>query len=70
METIIVAVIAAVPTTVASLAAWRNTRSNGRGPLHVMLADVQDRQARQDLHLRDLLRWQVDHLSDHNRNPN
>jgi hypothetical protein len=60
---VVVAIIAAVP---ALAAAW-NTRPNGRGPIRKMLADIQDRQSVQDLHLRDLLRWQVDHLSDHTK---
>lgn len=64
METgIIVALIAAVPATVA---AW-NTRSNGRGPIRKMLADIQDEQGRHQLHLRDILQWQVSHISDHTK---
>lgn len=56
-----VAAIAAIPGV---MAAW-NTRPNGRGPIRKMLADIQDRQGVQEIHMRDMIRWQVDHQLDH-----
>lgn len=48
-------------------AAWWDLRkrTNGHGPLGVEQKKQGERLERIELHLRDVLRWQVDHMNDH-----
>ena len=48
-------------------AAWLDLRkrTNGKGPIGTELRAMRDEQDRQSIHLRDIIRWQVDHLTDH-----
>lgn len=51
--------------------AWYDLRkrTNGQGPLGIEQKKQGERLERIELHLRDSLRWQVDHMQDHlNRN--
>jgi hypothetical protein len=48
-------------------AAWWDLRkrTNGQGPIGVEQKKQGERLERIELHLRDVLRWQVDHMNDH-----
>ena len=48
-------------------AAWLDLRkrTNGQGPIGLELKEIKEAQDRQSIHLRDIIRWQVDHLNDH-----
>lgn len=48
-------------------AAWLDLRkrTNGKGPIGTELKEIKEEQLRQSIHLRDIIRWQVDHLNDH-----
>jgi hypothetical protein len=48
-------------------AAWWDLRkrTNGQGPIGQELKEMRQEQDRQGIILRDLIRWQVDHLNDH-----
>jgi hypothetical protein len=64
MDAVIVAVVAAVPPTLAALAAWRKGESvhasvgytNGEG-------SIQSQLARLNAKVEDVASWQADHLS-------
>ena len=59
MEAVIVAVVAAIPATLASLAAWRNARQANHqtnGMLHEPLNRIETK-------LDDLSEWQAQHIS-------
>jgi hypothetical protein len=47
--------------------AWYDLRkrTNGQGPIGQELKAMKEEQDRQSIHLRDIIRWQVDHLTDH-----
>lgn len=58
-ETIAVAIVAIVPTTIASLAAWRSARQASHqtnGLLHEPLKRIEDK-------IDDLAAWQGSHVS-------
>ena len=64
MEAILVAVVAAVPATLASLAAWRNARQANHqtnGMLHEPLSRIESK-------LDDLAEWQAQHIGRWHRN--
>lgn len=46
--------IATIPPTIASLAAWRHVRANGRGTLRAQLERIEDK-------VDDLVLWRRDH---------
>lgn len=52
---------------IAVAAAWLDLRkrTNGKGPIGLELKEMRAEQDRQSIHLRDIIRWQVDHLNDH-----
>lgn len=57
-ETIAVAIVAIVPTTIASLAAWRSAKQASHqtnGLLHEPLKRIEEK-------IDDLAAWQSDHL--------
>jgi hypothetical protein len=66
MEIAVAAAITSVPPLL--LAIWRDlrNRTNGQGPLGVEQKAQGERLGRIELHLRDSLQWQVNHLTDHN----
>lgn len=58
MDAILVAVVAAVPATIASLASWRNAKAANHqtnGLLQEPLKRIEDK-------LDDLSAWQADHI--------
>lgn len=70
MEVVVAAAVTTVPPLL--LAVWRDMRkrTNGAGPLGKEQKAQGERLERIELHLRDVLRWQVDHMADHStRNP-
>lgn len=65
---VMVAEVAGGATAVLTVAgAWWDLRrrTNGKGPIGSELKAMREEQDRQGLILRDLIRWQVDHLNDH-----
>lgn len=59
MEAIIVATVAAIPATIASLAAWRNARAANHqtnGQLHGPLQRIEAK-------IDDLAEWQAQHVN-------
>lgn len=59
MEAVIVAVVAAIPATVASMAAWRNAKQANHqtnGQLHEPLKRIETK-------LDDLSTWQAEHIT-------
>lgn len=67
MEIIAAAAVTTIPPLI--LAVWRDlrNRTNGKGPLGVEQKAQGVRLERIELHLRDVLRWEVDHMADHDR---
>lgn len=58
-QNIAIAIITVVPTTIASLAAWRSARGAQRqtnGALHEPLSRIEHK-------IDDLMEWQHDHIS-------
>ena len=64
MDTVAVAVIAAIPPTLAALATWRSlyTRTNGKGPLGREQKQQGERLERIELHVRELAQWSTTHM--------
>lgn len=57
-ETLAIAVVAIIPTTIASLAAWRSARKASHqtnGMLHEPLQRIEEK-------IDDLAKWQASHL--------
>jgi hypothetical protein len=59
MEAIIVATVAAIPATIASLAAWRNARAAN----HQTNGQLQEPLNRIEAKIDDLAEWQAQHVT-------
>lgn len=67
MEIVAAAAVTTIPPLL--LAIWKDlrNRTNGKGPIGLEQKAQGERLERIELHVRDSLRWQIDHMAEHGR---